>query len=67
MFALGFNTIDAMMWNFYYHDWIVFAPNVWAFTPTLYIDVWLAYFLFGITPLVVGSFILGFVINRNLK
>jgi len=59
--AFGFNTIDAMIWNFYHHPWIQFAPYQWAFTPTLKVDVWFAYFLGGIMPLAIGFFLIGFL------
>jgi len=63
---IGFNTLDAMMWNFYYHPWHDFAPNAWALTPTFYFDVWLSYALLGIAPLTIGAFLLGYAIAKSV-
>ena len=65
LIAFGFNTIDAMMWNFYWHDWRVFAPYVWRWTPTLEMDVWVSYFS-GVVTFAVGFFLLGFTIHSHI-
>jgi len=61
---LGFNTIDAMMWEFYWNNWSAWSGHMWHWTPTLRFDVWLSYFLGGILPLVVGSVVLGWFLRE---
>lgn len=62
MIALGFNTVDAMMWQFYNtSQWRIWYPNQWQLSTYFSFEVWNAYALFGVLPLVMGSVILGYV------
>ena len=63
MIALGFNTIDAMIWQFYNtSQWKIWFPNQWHLSTYFSFEVWNSYFLFGILPLFSGSIILGYVL-----
>lgn len=64
LITLGFNTLDAMIWEFYWNNWRTFAFGLWAWTPTIYMDVWLSYFLGGIIPLSIGCIILGLTLKE---
>jgi len=64
MIALGFNTIDAMIWQFYNtSQWKIWFPNQWHLSTYFRFEVWNSYFLFGILPLVTGSIVLGYVLG----
>ena len=65
--ATGFNTLDAMIWEFYWHPWREWFPNMWGWTPTLRFDVWWSYMLGGILPLAVGCLLLGYLLARRMK
>lgn len=67
LLGFGFNTIDVMVWNFYWHEWRLFSPNLWAWTPTVKFDVWFSYFFGGILPFGLGAFLLGFVFGIPIK
>ncbi len=62
--VLGFNTIDAMMWNFYNtSQWQLWHPNVWMLSLTFSYPVWDSYMMFGILPLMFGSVLFGFLLG----
>ncbi len=63
--GLGFNTLDAMVWQFYWNGDFWRSVGIWAWTPSLSFDVWWSYFLGGIVPLVVGAFVLGLLIGKD--
>jgi len=66
-FGLGFNTLDAMMWQFYNtSEWRVWYPNQWALTPMIRVDVWFSYMLLGIAPLIIGAFTLGYAVAKSV-
>ncbi len=65
MIALGFNTLDAMMWQFYNtSQWKVWFPNQWHLNTYLRIEVWNSYFFLGILPLILGSLVIGYISGR---
>jgi len=66
LLILGFNTLDWMVWTFYWHaeSYRQWFPLKWVWAPWLTLDVWLSYFFGGIVPLVLGSFLLGHYIEK---
>jgi len=65
LFALGWNTIDYMMWSFRWDPfWL--TTRLWDMGP-FWMDQWWCYFLFGILPFALGSFIFGFHIHEMLE
>lgn len=59
--ALGFNTLDAMMWNFYSTSlWKTWFPSEWHMNTYFHIEVWNAYLFFGILPLAISSMLVGY-------
>jgi len=62
--TLGFNTLDVMMWTFYWTPWKEWFPqHIWYWTPTVFADVWLSYIVGGILPISIGSFLLGWMLR----
>lgn len=57
--AIGFNTIDIMLWSFYYQPWREWFPYQWQMNTYLSMEVWDAYVVFGILPLTIGCVLLG--------
>jgi len=69
LFALGWNTIEHMVWNFRWDSY--WNPNprttrLWDMGP-FWMDEWWCYFLFGILPFALGSFFFGFNIHEMLE
>lgn len=59
--SLGFNTLDAMIWQFYNTSlWKAWHPFEWHMSTYLHVEVWNAYIFFGILPLAIGSMLLGY-------
>lgn len=57
--ALGFNTLD---WQINTFMWAPPWTGPWRMTTTLSVDPWIAYFYFGILPLAIGVFNLGWAL-----
>lgn len=61
LITLGFNTLDAMINTFYWCPWREWHGTLWQLTPWLSLDWWLCFFFFGVVPLCVGWFLLGWL------
>jgi hypothetical protein len=59
LLALGFNTIDCMVNNFYWNGDYWRSINGWIMIPSIIWNWWFCYILFGILPLLFGGIILG--------
>jgi hypothetical protein len=63
--SLGFNTLDAMIWNFYNTSlWKTWHPFEWHMNTYFHVEVWNAYLFFGILPLAIGSMLAGYCIGK---
>ncbi len=61
--SLGFNTLDAMMWQFYNtSQWKTWHPFEWHMSTYFHVEVWNAYLFFGILPLAISSLLVGYCI-----
>lgn len=57
LLALGFNTIDVMIWSFRWNQFW-HTTQSWDMGP-FWLHQWWAYFLFGIIPFGLGFYLIG--------
>jgi len=62
--AVGFNTIDAMLWSFRWNSYW-YSVTFWDMGPFIF-PQWWSYFLFGIAPFALGWLSLGFIVKALL-
>lgn len=63
LLMLGFNTIDAMINQFFWSDYWR-TINGWQMIPGVVWNWWGCYIIFGIVPLISGGLMLGFIVAK---